>query len=118
MQNACIFNRVQNNVYGVAGIVIDATRLMFENSILLSPRRKHLQWKMKRTQKKRKKRPFLQRMNSCVQIFVQFHDLKQYLDFISGNASNLISNADSLMNKQKFSFIQIFMMTQCADKSC
>ena len=109
--------RVNNNVYGVVGIVIDEQPLdSFEKSILLSiigecalalenEKNAYEKEKVAILAKNEQLRANLLRAIS--------HDLRTPLTSISGNASNLLSNGDSFDEATKSRCTQISMMILC-----
>lgn len=109
--------RVNSRVYGVVGIYIGDEPLdSFEKSILLSILANvFCRWKTKRTQERKKKRQFLLRTNSFVQISCElFRTIYEHrLLLFRETPAILYQTAIPLMKLQRFSFIRIFTMTPC-----
>lgn len=97
--------RVQNNVYGVAGIVIDGNPPdAFENSILLSILGESaLAMENEKNAKEKEEAAILAKNEQLRANLLRAisHDLRTPLTSISGNASNLISNGDSFDEETK-----------------
>lgn len=97
--------RVQDNVYGVAGIVIDGNPPdAFEDSILLSILGESaLAMENEKNAKEKEEAAILAKNEQLRANLLRAisHDLRTPLTSISGNASNLISNGDSFDEETK-----------------
>ena len=109
--------RLNSRVYGVVGIYIGDEPLDAFEKVFCCPYSANVlcRWKTKRTQEKKKKRQFLQRMNSSVQISCGlFRTICEHrLLLFWGTQAILYQTAIPLMKRQRISFIQIFTMTLC-----
>ena len=108
---------MNDNVYGVVGIVIDEEPLEeFENSIMLSILGEcALALENEKVAKEREKAAILAKNEQLRANLLRSisHDLRTPLTSISGNAGILLSNGDTLKQEKKQQLYSDIYMMQC-----